>query len=364
MRRQSRGDSRLTRAKSTRPSSGAFVAALALYLFGCGTHVKTGDNLERSRVAADPASGDATETKTPTGAEARRRVSDGKAPDGGGDAAGAADGDEAAGNDGSTDGAGGGGAESGNGDGTGGTGGGAGTGAQALTCFGESPTLRPGFQAFCDDLKPELRQIFAASYDLICNQKRLVNLILRPCSWNGASGATSDKFRRVLAKTDIADVDTKDFSFLAAYGMTSESTPEEHVALILREMTDPNYATNFVTIRNSRLHAITPRPEGGFDYSVEFASSAATVAFRAALYSEQFAGGLTAVYDYAISDEVLVKEHRFLRLIVAGDEGTSRIIAIDEKLISDGGNHQVAYQNLTDVLKQRMERDYENSRRD
>ena len=101
-----------------------------------------------------------------------------------------------------------------------------------------------------------------------------------------------------------------------------------------------------------------------FEYTAELASSAATVSFRARLEARRITDNLIAVFDYSISDTVILKEHRFLRLLFRGEAGTTRIVAVDEKLIGDGGTHAVAYQNVTDVLKQRMERDYENSRRD
>lgn len=326
----------------------------SVWLAGCGTHVDAGDNLENQTGRAE---GDGDNGAPPGSDDARKREGHGS-PDGGANGSP----DQQAGDDGPSDGAegptgpGGTGGETGGEGGTGGT-----TPGAKLTCFGAAPELKGGVQAFCDGLSDDLKATFAKSYDWVCNQRRLVNLFLRPCSWNGANG--SEKFRRVLEKTDLADGTTNDFRFFAAYGMTSQSTPEEHLALIFREMTDPDYARRFVTIRNSRIYDVATRPDGGFDYSVAFASSAATVGFRAALRSETF-GSLTAVFDYATGGHVLVKEHRFLRLMLAGAAGTTRILAIDEKLISDGGQHQVAYQNLTDVLKQRMERDYENSRRD
>ncbi len=326
----------------------------SVWLASCGTHVDAGDNLEAQTPAADDNGGDGeSDGGSPGSGDARKRGGGGTTPsETDGDVPGEGDGDSGAGE--------GDGDEKGTGDDSGGDGGGS-TGAK-LTCYGPAPELKGGVQAFCDGLGEDLKATFAKSYDWICNQRRLVNLFLRPCSWTGENG--SEKYRRVLEKTDLQDMNSQDFHFLGAYGMTSQSTPEDHLSLIYREMTDPSYDDRFVSIRNSRLYDIVPRADGGFEYSVEFASSAATVGFRAALHAQTF-GNLVAVFDYAIGGQVLVKEHRFLRLMLPGaDAGTTRVVAVDEKLISDGGQHQVAYQNLTEVLKQRMERDYENSRRD
>ena len=325
----------------------------SVWLAGCGTHVDAGDNLEAQTPAVDNGDGDGGE---PGSGDVKKRQNggDGAMPkEQGGNAPGEGEGDSnATDDDGESD---------GNGTNDGG-GEGSGSSGAKLTCYGPAPELKGGVQAFCDGLGDDLKATFAKSYDWICNQRRLVNLFLRPCSWTGENG--SEKYRRVLEKTDLQDMDLQDFHFLGAYGMTSQSTPEDHLSLIYREMTDLSYDDRFVSIRNSRLYDIAPRPDGGFEYSVEFASSAATVGFRAALHAQTF-GNLVAVFDYAIGGQTLVKKHHFLRLLLPGaDAGTTRVIAVDEKVISDGGQHPVAYQNLTDVLKQRMERDYENSRRD
>jgi len=240
--------------------------------------------------------------------------------------------------------------------------GGAPTGGTPLTCYGPTPSLDADFAAFCAFPNDARRQAFATAFDLVCNQRKLINLALAPCSWTGAGEKT--KFRRVLQKTALDDQAAQDFRFLAAYAVTSESKLEDHAALILREMNDPNYGQTFVTIKNSKVYDVVAKPDGSFDYTADFASSAARVSFRANLSIAQITPRLWVAFDYAFDGFVLVKEHRFLRLLVRLDDKRTRLVALDEKLVSDAGNHPLAYQNLMDVLEQRMGRDHENSRRD
>lgn len=239
---------------------------------------------------------------------------------------------------------------------------GAPAGGAALTCYGPAPSLDADFEAFCAFPNDARRQAFATAFELVCSQRKLINLALAPCSWSGAGEKT--KFRRVLQKTALDDQAAQDFRFLAAYAVTSESKLEDHAALLLREMTDPNYGQTFVTIKNSKVYDVVAKPDGSFDYTADFASSAARVSFRANLSIAQITPRLWVAFDYAFDGFVLVKEHRFLRFLVRLDDKRTRLVALDEKLVSDAGNHPLAYQNLMDVLEQRMGRDHENSRRD
>lgn len=307
-------------------------ALLAGTTFGCGTAVDTGENLEKGQPQdLDASAVDGEDPAIDPGVLGGGGAGPTYAPDGtpiypesGGD--------------------------------------GGGTGGATLTCFGPAPGLSQDLLTFCDGLEPELKTRFAAPLALICNERRLVNLTLKPCSWSGAG--SSDKFRRVLQRTDLDDQTTTDFASLMAYGVTTESDLDAQVALTFREMNDPAYEATFVKIRNSRIYDVAPIGPEAYEYSAELASSAATVSFRSRMEARRISGNLVAVFDYSIGDTVIIKEHRFLRLLFRAEPGTTRIIAVDEKLIGDGGTHTVAYQNVTDVLKQRMERDHENSRRD
>ena len=237
----------------------------------------------------------------------------------------------------------------------------AGQGAN-LTCFGAAPTLDAGLEKFCAIADPAIRDSFATAFATICDEKKLVNLFLPPCAWNGAG--TSDKHRRVIDKTALSDQASQDFRYFAAYSVNAQSSRDAMVALIKRELTDPDYPKTFVAIKNSSITNVATNPDGSIDYSVELANSSATIRFRARVVFAELTPDLVAIFDYGISDYVVVKEHHFLHFVRRIDDTSSRIVGIDEKVLADGGNHAVAYTNLTDVLKQRMERDYENSLRD
>lgn len=323
-----------------------FTALLAT-LPGCGTEVDVGDNREKALEARALAANEVEDVEDPLvegGTDGAPTSADGTsgADDGGGASPanpGGGSGDAVPANGGTTSG-----------------------GGTALTCFGPAPALPPGFDAFCALEEPTIRTAFAASFKRICEERRLLNLFLDPCGWKGVG--PSDKFRRVLDKTALDAEASQDFAFYAAYSVTTESGLEAQTALVKRELEDPRYADTFVIIKNSRVFDLAQNADGTYDYTVELASSSATVKFRAHVVFVPLSPDLTAVFDYAVSDKVIVKEHRFLRFIQRVDAGHSRIVAIDDKLVADGGNHVLAYQNLTDVLRQRMERDHENARRD
>jgi hypothetical protein len=331
------------------------LALVAQSFAGCGTRVETGQNAEKGRLIAqggDAVGVPADDGEDPViGGQDAGGLGDAEGGDGYGGDGGLGPGSDGLGGDGGLE-----------GDGGGDAAGGGGTGGAKLTCFGPAPALNANLKAMCDLPVDDRRQAFASAFALICGERRLANLLLKPCSWPG--GESQEKFRRVLAKTALDDQTTQDFAFLAAYGVTSESGLEDQVALILREMTDPAYADNFVTIRNSRVYDIVPQPDGSYEYTAELNSSAAKVSFRARMSYVQVSPDMVVFFDEAISDLVLIKQHHFMRVLQRLDDGHTRMIGIDEKLVGDGGSHVLAYQNLMSVLLQRMGRDHENSRRD
>lgn len=296
----------------------------------CGTEVKVGANEDKAR-------------------ELQKQLTDGNSEDGTGDTcvSGANADGTCVDDTGST---------GGNGSNT------SGNNGAALTCFGPAPALPTGFEQFCAITDATLREQFATSFATICEQKRLVNLLLQPCSWTGSDG--SEKYRRVLSKTALDDQQSKEFHFYAAYGLTTDSSLDEQKALVRKELEDPNFGNTFVTIKNSRVFDRAHNADDTYDYTVELANSSATIRFRAHVAIITLSPDLFAVFDYAVSDKVIIKEHHFLRFVSRLNTTQSRIIGIEEKVVTDGGNHVLAYQNLTDVVKQREERDYENARRD
>ncbi len=318
---------------------------LLVALAGCGTEVDVGENREKALEARALAANDAEAAEDPlvdAGAEGTTPTPTGSSDAGDGASPSTTPG--------------------GSGDAVPAQGGGTQGSGAPLTCFGPAPALPAGFEAFCALEEPTLRTAFAASFKRICEERRLLNLFLEPCGWRGVGA--SDKFRRVIEKTALDAEASQDFAFYAAYALTTESGLEAQTALVKRELEDPNYADSFVSIKNSRVYDLAQNADGTYDYTVELASSSATVKFRAHVVFVSLSPDLTAVFDYAVSDKVIVKEHRFLRFIQREGAGHSRVVAIDDKLVADGGNHVLAYQNLTDVLRQRMERDHENARRD
>ena len=104
--------------------------------------------------------------------------------------------------------------------------------------------------------------------------------------------------------------------------------------------------------------------DNNYEYTVQFASSAATISFRAKLDLVQYADHFAVAYDYATSDKVILEDHKYIRFFLKMDDGHSRVIAIDQKAIGDQGNHIISYTNLNDVLLQRMRKDHENSKID
>lgn len=297
---------------------------LLCFLLGCGTEVDVGDNEENAKT---PSSADATPNQN---SEDTPIISTGQPDNSNGSTA-------AAGNAPSSAAAG---------------------ATYNLTCFGQAPYLPENFRNWCENMDPALKEVFSKHVDYICNQRKLVNLTYDVCAWDGNSSL--QKYKRTFI--DIQDSSIQDYGFLAAYSLTAHATNEEFRAIQELEMVDPNFEDDYVQIINSKITNGVKHANDNYSYSVDFASSAATISFRGNLDYETY-GNMMVVYDYDVADQVILKESKFLRFFTGMPDGTTNIIGIDEKVIGDGGNHAVSRQNVLSVLEQRMRKDYENSLR-
>jgi len=257
-----------------------------------------------------------------------------------------------------------GGDDEGNDDSDGGGDGGGDDGGYPLTCYGPNPNIPYDFQTFCDDIPGDLKTEFATAHKVLCDDQRLINLALYDvCSWHGDQ-ADITRRRKIFDASDATDTSIDWFYMLTAYSLTTFSSPSEHFDLIRREMRDPAFTDTYFQVPNSIVTNRIEYNSNSYSYHVSLANSAATVSFTANLKLWKISDVLSVVFDYAVSDKVIVQEHKYIRFIIDVGDGQSRIVALDEKKINDSGQHNVAYSNLISIIHKRMEKDFENSLRD
>ncbi len=228
--------------------------------------------------------------------------------------------------------------------------------ALALNCTEtvDQAELSEHAAAFCDETPAELKTPFARAYNRICEQRNIVRMMESGCAWSGEGKL--DKFFRVLEKTDLNDRSIQDFSLLAAFSVNIARTPEEYLYAFYRGYDDPAFKAQLKKLDAFKLSNVqVDRDKGQVDYSVEAQTSAATAKYRGLIKVKKLSSGMVAIYDQAVSDKVVVKEQRYLILLIPNGEKSSVVMAVDDKIVEDLGNHQIAYTTSVKINKDRMD---------
>jgi hypothetical protein len=208
--------------------------------------------------------------------------------------------------------------------------------------------------AFCDETPSDLKTPFARAYTRICEQRNIVRMMESGCAWSGEGKL--DKFFRVLDKTDLNDRSVQDFSLLAAFSVNISRSPEEYLYAFYRGYDDPEFKAQLKKLDAFKLSNVrVDREQGKVEYSVEAQTSAATAKYRGLITVKKLSTGMVAIYDQAVSDKVVVKEQRYLILLVPTGEKSSVVMAVDDKIVEDLGNHQIAYTTSVKINKDRMD---------
>jgi hypothetical protein len=209
-------------------------------------------------------------------------------------------------------------------------------------------------KAFCAETPQEFRQPFARAFERLCVQRDIVRMMDAQCSWDGSSKL--DAFFRVLEKTDLKDRSVMDFSMLAAFAVTIPRTPDEYLFAFYKGYEDPEFKARLKRLDAFKLsNVMVDRNAGLIEYNVEAQTSAATAKFRGRIAVHKLSSGVIAIYDQAVADKVIVKEQRYLILLVPIGEKKSIVLAVDDKIVEDLGNHQIAYSTSVKINKERME---------
>src|SRR5690606_29993468 len=88
------------------------------------------------------------------------------------------------------------------------------------SCFGTVAQLPTVLQSFCSDISSKDKSTFPRIYETLCVKKRLANLVLPECGWNG-EGDDKDRanFLKVLDSTSVDDP-SPSFYYFSAYSLT------------------------------------------------------------------------------------------------------------------------------------------------
>jgi hypothetical protein len=226
----------------------------------------------------------------------------------------------------------------------------------ALSCYGEASQdqVPSSVLEFCSELSPEVSSEFALAYKYLCETREVANMTRAQCAWNGEGEASS--FLKVISYTDLDDTANKEFSYLSAGSVLIPRAAQEYLTAFYRGYDDPEFKSKLKALDGFVLSDVSvDRQAGTVDYTVEAKTSAAVAKFTGHIDVLKSESGIIAMFDRAVKNKVLVVENRYLLLIVPIDQDYSVVLAIDDKVVNDMGNHRIAFNTSVDLNKARME---------
>ena len=236
-------------------------------------------------------------------------------------------------------------------------------GDAAGSCFGATlaDKVPAAMAEFCKDTPADLKTAFAKAFKTMCDEHKLVGLAQPSCAWDGTA-AKQSTYLRVLEKTDPTDP-AQEFTFFAAYSVAIATNPADFLDVLVKNYTDPNFGATYVPIKNSHItDAKSDAKAGTLDYTVELATSAASVKFRGHSDIKRYTSGMIGVFDRAVGDKVLIVDNNTLLLLIPNASG-ALYVAVDDKKVDDSGNHRLAASAATALDKERMGNSFENAKR-
>lgn len=239
-----------------------------------------------------------------------------------------------------------------------------------MTCFGSlapDQQLPPAFKKICEETPEDIQNDLSMAFNYICNEKR-VNWLYPPCGWNGEGDADDRaKFMRIVDMTDLEDSSAQDFDFFAVSSATSFSTPAEHYELVKRELQDPTFKDQFVTMDGVIASNAVQIDETTMQAHLKIQSSAATSEMT--VEGKSFIdldpdGKVIMIVERSIGDEVVILKHAVMRIYVEMPDGRSRIFVADQKKIDAAGQLSLAFQTIWESFDFRVRAEVENSKLD
>jgi hypothetical protein len=229
-------------------------------------------------------------------------------------------------------------------------------GAALLSCQDtlDAKGAPKGVDEFCASAPAKFRGSFAKAFDLLCESQKALTMSVSGCAWDGSKDMNA--FFRVFEKTDLTATSIQEFTFVAGSAVEIPRHVSEYENSFYKGYEDPEFKAKLKKLDSFKLSNVeVDRNAGTIDYFVEAQTSAATAKFTGHIDVVKFPSGAMAIFDEAVADKVIVKENRYMILVLPTGENRSIVLAIDDKVVDDLGNHQIAYNTSVKVNKQRME---------
>ncbi|NDE14550.1 hypothetical protein EBZ80_06420 [bacterium] len=223
-------------------------------------------------------------------------------------------------------------------------------------CWAPAKTLR---------VPARLKSDFNAAMEPVCSQGKLVNLLRSDCGWDG-SGPATDHIR-VMKSTPVSDHDATDFEYLSAYALNAGPAPFSYPATLMLVALEPaKFRSAFeipggATItpdgRGSAFNGVTTR----FRYNFEV-NGMAKFGFTGDVEIFRVDPNLVIVFNQAVENLEGLKVRRNMTIVSKLDDGREKLVSVEQRLVPDMGQHQIALAKMLKLDQIEMENRYMNSK--
>lgn len=216
-------------------------------------------------------------------------------------------------------------------------------------CWAPARKLSIPIQTLCTSMPAHLKVDYQTALELICGRGKLVNLLNPGCGWNGEGSPLQEL--RVLKATDINDRQTKDFAYLSAYGLRINPSKFGYARTMVLAITNPDlFAKWFEVPAPAKITPMgTKLSDDGlmtnYRYNLEV-NGLAKFGFDGEISVWDLGDGMTAVLNRAVGNLQGVKVRRNMTLIRRDQDGSEQQVSIEERLIPDMGQHQIALSQM------------------
>lgn len=235
-------------------------------------------------------------------------------------------------------------------------------GSSGGSCWSNATSLPAAILDFCKQTPEPLRMEFQTAMELICKTRRVVNQLRPNCGWEG-SGSASDHLR-VLESTPPGDPGS-DFYYLSAYSITVGPADYSYPATLLLVATNPEAFKKGFEVPGGAT--ITPAPGGFKDgpltvarYNFEV-NGLAKFGFLGEAQILRISDSLVAVFNRAVGDLEGLHSRRNLTLVQRLEGSREKLLTIEERLVPDLGQHQIALAKMIKLDKVEMENRHRNA---
>ncbi len=231
-------------------------------------------------------------------------------------------------------------------------------------CWAAVKSLPAPIKEFCERTPVNLKKDFSSSMDAICRQGKLVNLLREGCGWNGV-GPSSEHIR-VLKSTPVTDQYATDFEYLSAYALNAGPANFSYPGTLMLVALDPKAFRSTFEIPGAAT--ITPDGHGitrnenttTFHYNFEV-NGLAKFGFLGEVNILRIDTNLVAVFNQAVANLEGLKSRRNMTLVSKLPDGREKLLTIEERLVPDMGQHQIALVKMLKLDRLEMENRYTNS---